>query len=102
MYLSLSNYCIVMWVPSIDDFVKVRVWLGAHCHVLSRYLISRLLTVTKVGARDAVSIALALKRSLVDAGAFDVSLSTLEERLFAVRMSRTLSHLCHHCLLHVI
>lgn len=33
-----------------DDFVKVRVWLGSNYHVLSRFLITRLLTVTKVRA----------------------------------------------------
>jgi len=30
------------------DFVKVRVWLDEHYHVFSRYLVSRILTVTKV------------------------------------------------------
>lgn len=36
------------------DFVKVKVWLGEnadHYYVLSRFLLSRMLTVTKVGPR---------------------------------------------------
>lgn len=35
-------------VTSKYDFVKVRVWLGETHYVLSRFLISRMLTVTKI------------------------------------------------------
>jgi hypothetical protein len=30
------------------DFVKVRVWIGEHYHVLSRFLLSRMLSATRV------------------------------------------------------
>jgi hypothetical protein len=84
-----------------DDFVKVRVWLGSNYHVLSRFLITRLLTVTKVRAfeidrrrpaqcavqipnSDAVRIALKLKKVLVDQSQFDISQADLEQILFKV------------------
>jgi len=47
----------------------VRVWLGTdqdHYYVLSRFLVSRMLTVTKLPPLKAVKIALELKKALVD------------------------------------
>ncbi|KAL6778942.1 hypothetical protein ACKKBF_B19380 [Auxenochlorella protothecoides x Auxenochlorella symbiontica] len=66
------------------DFVKVRVWLGedqAHWYTLSRFLISRTLTVTQIPADKAVRIALAVKKDLVDRGRLDVSQEELESAL---------------------
>ncbi|URE39226.1 2-Phosphoglycerate kinase [Musa troglodytarum] len=50
------------------DFVKVKVWLGDnadHYYVLSRFLLSRMLTVTKIPNHVAIKIALELKKLLV-------------------------------------
>ncbi|KFM28805.1 2-phosphoglycerate kinase [Auxenochlorella protothecoides] len=66
------------------DFVKVRVWLGedqAHWYTLSRFLISRTLTVTQIPADKAVRIALAVKKDLVDRGRLEVSQEELESAL---------------------
>ncbi|XVF54955.1 hypothetical protein PTKIN_Ptkin05aG0222300 [Pterospermum kingtungense] len=67
------------------DFVKVKVWLGDnadHYYVLSRFLLSRMLTVTKIRNHEAIKIALDLKKLLIDNSLLDVSQSDLEANLF--------------------
>ncbi|KAL3834645.1 hypothetical protein ACJIZ3_009381 [Penstemon smallii] len=66
------------------DFVKVKVWLGEndHYYVLSRFLLSRMLTVTKIPNDVAIKIALELKKLLIDFSLLDVSQSDLEATLF--------------------
>ncbi|CAK8575371.1 unnamed protein product [Lathyrus sativus] len=67
------------------DFVKVKVWLGDnadHYYVLSRFLLSRMLTVTKIPNHVAIKIALELKKLLIDNSLLDVSQSDLEANLF--------------------
>ncbi|KAI8540265.1 hypothetical protein RHMOL_Rhmol09G0249500 [Rhododendron molle] len=69
------------------DFVKVKVWLGDnadHYYVLSRFLLSRMLTVTKIPNHVAIKIALELKKLLIDNSLLDVSQSDLEVNLFKV------------------
>ncbi|XP_074574622.1 uncharacterized protein LOC141831083 [Curcuma longa] len=61
------------------DFVKVKVWLGDnadHYYVLSRFLLSRMLTVTKIPNHVAIKIALELKKLLVDNSLLDVCIDT--------------------------
>ncbi|KAJ7535113.1 hypothetical protein O6H91_12G018700 [Diphasiastrum complanatum] len=73
------------------DFVKVRVWLGEsadHYYVLSRFLLSRMLTVTKIPNHVAIKIALELKKLLVDNSLLDVSQSDLEANLFKLMERR--------------
>lgn len=73
------------------DFIKVRVWLGEareHYYVLSRFLISRHLTATKVPQQKAVKIALDVKKLLVDKGRLDISQDELEAELFGLLNSR--------------
>ncbi|KAJ8752961.1 hypothetical protein K2173_008696 [Erythroxylum novogranatense] len=73
------------------DFVKVKVWLGDnadHYYVLSRFLLSRMLTVTKMRNHVAVKIALELKKLLVDNSLLDVSQSDLEANLFKLMARR--------------
>ncbi|KAK8658873.1 hypothetical protein V6N13_029092 [Hibiscus sabdariffa] len=67
------------------DFVKVKVWLGEnadHYYVLSRFLLSRMLTVTKIPNHIAVKIALELKKLLIDNSLLDISQFDLEVNLF--------------------
>ncbi|GKV33819.1 hypothetical protein SLEP1_g42270 [Rubroshorea leprosula] len=67
------------------DFVKVKVWLGDnadHYYVLSRFLLSRMSTVTKIPNHIAIKIALELKKLLVDNSLLDVSQTDLEANLF--------------------
>ncbi|PKU79376.1 hypothetical protein MA16_Dca000721 [Dendrobium catenatum] len=62
------------------DFVKVKVWLGDnadHYYVLSRFLLSRMLTVTKIPNHVAIKIALELKKLLIDNSLLDVLCSSL-------------------------
>ncbi|KAK4796381.1 hypothetical protein SAY86_028707 [Trapa natans] len=73
------------------DFVKVKVWLGDHCdhyYVLSRFLLSRMLTVTKIPNHVAIKIALELKKLLIDNSLLDVSQSDLEANLFKLMERR--------------
>lgn len=73
------------------DFVKIRVWLGTqpqHYYVLSRYLISRTLTVTKVPQDKAIKIALEVKKWLVDNERMDITQDELEEVLFQTMRDR--------------
>ncbi|XP_061980029.1 uncharacterized protein LOC133700499 isoform X2 [Populus nigra] len=73
------------------DFVKVKVWLGEnadHCYVLSRFLLSRMLTVTKIPNHVAIKIALELKKLLIDNSLLDVSQSDLEANLFKLMERR--------------
>lgn len=73
------------------DFVKVKVWLGEnadHYYVLSRFLLSRMLTVTKIPNHVAIKIALELKKLLVDNSLLDVSQSDLEANLFKLMERR--------------
>nr|KAJ0226988.1 hypothetical protein LSAT_V11C100045900 [Lactuca sativa] len=58
------------------DFVKVKVWLGDnvdHYYVLSRYMLSRMFTVTKIPNHVALKIAFELKKLLIDNSFLDVS-----------------------------
>lgn len=64
------------------DYVKVRVWLNEHYHVLSRYLITRMLLVTQLPTESAITIALHLKKLLVDSNHLDVTLQQLHEYLW--------------------
>ncbi|EGG24670.1 hypothetical protein DFA_02914 [Cavenderia fasciculata] len=66
------------------DFVKVKVRLEDHYYVLSRFLISRVLNVTKVDAADSVKISLELKKRLVDQGRLQISQADLESELFTL------------------
>nr|QIA97564.1 phosphoglycerate kinase 1 [Celmisia lyallii] len=73
------------------DFVKVKVWLGDHAdhyYVLSRFLLSRMLTVTKIPNHVALKIALELKKLLIDNSLLDVSQSDLEANLFKLMERR--------------
>ncbi|KAK4340850.1 hypothetical protein RND71_039351 [Anisodus tanguticus] len=73
------------------DFVKVKVWLGDnddHYYVLSRFLLSRMLIVTKIPNHVAVKIALDLKKLLVDNSLLDVSQADLEANLFKLMERR--------------
>ncbi|ORY66896.1 hypothetical protein LY90DRAFT_667826 [Neocallimastix californiae] len=67
------------------DFVKVLVYLsGEHYYVLSRFLISRMLTATQVDYYHAVRIALDLKKQLVDYDELELSQKKLEKNLFSI------------------
>lgn len=73
------------------DFVKVKVWLGDnadHYYVFSRFLLSRMLTVTKIPNHVAIKIALELKKLLIDNSLLDVSQSDLEANLFKLMERR--------------
>ncbi|XP_015169156.1 uncharacterized protein [Solanum tuberosum] len=73
------------------DFVKVKVWLGDnvdHYYVLSRFLLTRMLTVTKIPNHVSVKIALDLKKLLVDNSLLDVSQADLEANLFKLMKRR--------------
>eukprot|EP00164_Ancoracysta_twista_P000442 GFYU01000598.1.p1 GENE.GFYU01000598.1~~GFYU01000598.1.p1 ORF type:complete len:410 (-),score=88.46 GFYU01000598.1:168-1397(-) len=68
------------------DSIKVRVWLPSHNHyyVLSRFLLSRVLTMTSIPTYEANKISLELKKQLVDKGLWDVANSQMEKELFKI------------------
>ena len=55
-----------------------------HYYILSRFLLTRMLTFSRIPAPIAARIALDLKKHLVDAGRLELSQAALEEQLFAV------------------
>lgn len=71
-------------ISSKYDFVKVRVLLGDHYYILSRFLVSRVLLVTKVRYEDAIKLSLDLKRYLVDNGLLELTHAELEEILLGI------------------
>ncbi|KAL9657626.1 hypothetical protein ABK040_012705 [Willaertia magna] len=66
------------------DFVKVRVGLENHYYILSRFIVSRILTVIQVKYKDSIKIALELKKRLVDLNLLNISQEELENHLFKV------------------
>lgn len=74
-------------LSSKSDFVKVKVFLGRHYHVLSRFIIARMLTFVQVSPKDAVRISLQVKKSLVKAELTEISHERLERELFVVMQS---------------
>ncbi|KAK3258496.1 hypothetical protein CYMTET_32460, partial [Cymbomonas tetramitiformis] len=73
------------------DYVKVRVWLGEkgdHYYVLSRFLVSRMLSVTKIPQPVAIKMSLELKKLLVDGDKLDVSQPEMEDNLFNIMKRR--------------
>ena len=75
----------------------MRVWLGDnldHYYVLSRFLVARVLTVTRIPHVVATKIALELKKLLVDHGLMDVSQADLEANLFKLMERRGYGEEC--------
>ncbi|KAJ9526783.1 hypothetical protein QJQ45_017477 [Haematococcus lacustris] len=73
------------------DMIKVNVWLGEqleHHYILSRFLICRILTVTRIPHAKATKIALELKKQLVDKDMLDITQDELESALFNVMAQR--------------
>ncbi|OZJ05377.1 hypothetical protein BZG36_01995 [Bifiguratus adelaidae] len=65
------------------DFVKVRVELSSqHYYVLSRFLVSRMLTAARIRQAHALRIALDLKKRLVDRDILVISQKDMERELF--------------------
>jgi tRNA uridine 5-carbamoylmethylation protein Kti12 len=66
------------------DFVKVKVSLENHYYVLSRFIVSRILTAVNVNFTDSLKISLELKKRLVDLNRLDVTQAELEQHLFMI------------------
>ena len=66
----------------------MRVWLEDHYYTFSRFLVSRVLSVTKVSYADSLQSSLALKKELVDAGQLDVTQAEMEKLLFSIMRSK--------------
>lgn len=66
------------------DFVKVRVHIDKHYYVLSRFIVSRVLSSCRISYKDANKIALALKKQLVDENKLDVAQGDMEQILFKI------------------
>eukprot|EP00892_Ulva_mutabilis_P010003 jgi/Ulvmu1/7375/UM036_0035.1 len=67
------------------DFVKVKVWVGpeyTNCFVLSRFLLSRMLTVIRIDNAKAVRVALQVKKFFVDKDILHVPIDAFEKILF--------------------
>jgi hypothetical protein len=66
------------------DIVRVRIFVEDHFYIFSRFIISRILTVNKIPAKDSIRIAMDLKKSLVEEDRLDLTQEEMEERLFRI------------------
>ena len=55
------------------DYIKVKIWIDEHYYIFSRFLLSRMLTLTNVKKKDSTKICLELKKRLVDANIFEIT-----------------------------
>eukprot|EP01022_Parablepharisma_sp_SALTPOND_P001928 TRINITY_DN1079_c0_g1_i1.p3 TRINITY_DN1079_c0_g1~~TRINITY_DN1079_c0_g1_i1.p3 ORF type:complete len:401 (+),score=68.05 TRINITY_DN1079_c0_g1_i1:9908-11110(+) len=69
------------------DFVKIKVSVGEHHFIFSRFLVSRILTLIKIQQKDAIKITLNLKKYLVDENLLELEQPKLEEYLFKIMTS---------------
>ncbi|KAL0480922.1 2-phosphoglycerate kinase [Acrasis kona] len=69
------------------DFVKVKVSVEKHYYILSRFIVSRILTAVNVHYTDSVKVSLELKKKLVDLNRLDVTQAELEQHLFMILRS---------------
>ncbi len=69
------------------DFVKIKVLLGEHHFIFSRFLVSRILTLIKIQQKDAIKITLNLKKFLVDENLLELQQPKMEEYLFKIMTS---------------
>lgn len=74
------------------DFIKVKVWLEDHYYIMSRFIVSRMLTLIKVSPEDAIKVALELKKDLVDQGLLSLTQADLEKHLFRIMETRSYGH----------
>ena len=66
------------------DGVKVKVHLGEHYYVLSRFLLSKILTFCEVPTTTAVRLSLELKKDLVDKQQLDITQDELQKGIFSM------------------
>ena len=64
------------------DLVKVKILLNEHYYVFSRFLLSKMLTFCNVPTAKSVTLALDLKKQLVDSNQLEVSQVDLQRALF--------------------
>lgn len=64
------------------DQAKVKVSIGEHYYVFSRFLMSRILTLVKIAEKDAVKITLDIKKELVEENKTSITQTELESVLF--------------------
>ena len=62
--------------------MKVKVLLGEHMYIFSRFLLSRILTLIKVNEKDAIKITLDIKKYFVEHNKVEVTQQELEQILF--------------------
>lgn len=75
------------------DFIKVKVWLEDHYYIMSRFIVSRMLTLIKVSPEDAIKVALELKKDLVDQGLLSLTQADLEKHLFRIMEVKGYGHI---------
>lgn len=64
------------------DLIKIKVFLGQHWFVFSRYILAGILQVIHINERDSQKIAYLLKKKLVEQGLTTVSLGDFQVQLF--------------------
>jgi 2-phosphoglycerate kinase len=64
------------------DYVKVKIWLENHYYIFSRFILSRMLTLSLVSVQDSNKISLDLKKILVEANILELSQDDFDKRLF--------------------
>lgn len=67
---------------TLYDLIKIKVHLDEHFYIFSRYLISRMLTLCRVRKLDAIQIAKAIKKQLIEKNQLDIAQSDLQQIIF--------------------
>lgn len=62
--------------------VKIKVRLDEHFYIFSRFLISRMLTLSRIKKLDAIQIAKDIKKQLIDRNQLEINSNDLESLIF--------------------
>lgn len=67
---------------NVLDLVKIKVRLDEHFYIFSRFMISRMLTLSRVKKLDAIQIAKDIKKQLIDRNLLEINSNELEAIIF--------------------
>ncbi|CAD8186784.1 unnamed protein product [Paramecium octaurelia] len=67
---------------NVLDLVKIKVRLDEHFYIFSRFMISRMLTLSRIKKLDAIQIAKDIKKQLIDRNSLEINSNELEAIIF--------------------
>ena len=66
------------------DMIKIKVRLGQHWFIFSRYILSNILQVIHIPEKEAQKLAFMLKKKFIELGLMDVTLQEFHDQLFEI------------------